>query len=109
MISFKNPDGKVKAASSATHKNSPTKEENMKNIRASLIATLNGGPGTLVAGYVPKLDPIYVDDFWTKPGYLKTDEDLRGPLRFAERRTFFHGSLSGILILDNSFGSQVTL
>jgi hypothetical protein len=35
--------------------------------------TLNGGPLTLVAGYVPKLDPTYVDDFWTKPGYLGTD------------------------------------
>ena len=35
--------------------------------------TLNGGPLALVAGYVPKLDPNYVDDFWTKPGYLGTD------------------------------------
>jgi hypothetical protein len=37
--------------------------------------TLNGGPLTLVAGYVPKLDPTYVDDFWTKPGYLGTDPE----------------------------------
>ncbi len=35
--------------------------------------TLNGGPLTLVAGYVPRLDPTYVDDFWTKPDYLGTD------------------------------------
>ncbi len=37
-------------------------------------ATLNGGPLTLVAGYVPYLDPTYTDDFWTKPGYLGTDK-----------------------------------
>lgn len=35
--------------------------------------TLNGGPLALVAGYVPALDPTYVDDFWSKPGYLGTD------------------------------------
>jgi hypothetical protein len=35
--------------------------------------TLNGGPLALVAGYVPALDPTYVEDFWTKPGYLGTD------------------------------------
>jgi hypothetical protein len=35
--------------------------------------TMNGGPLMLIAGYVPKLDPTYVDDFWTKPGYLGTD------------------------------------
>jgi hypothetical protein len=32
-----------------------------------------GGPLVLVAGYVPRLDPTFVDDFWTKPGYLGTD------------------------------------
>ena len=32
-----------------------------------------GGPLVLVAGYVPALDPTYVDDFWSKPGYLGTD------------------------------------
>ena len=31
-------------------------------------ATLTGGPLALVAGYVPYLDPTYVDDFWTQPG-----------------------------------------
>jgi hypothetical protein len=36
-------------------------------------ATLNGGPLALVAGYVPYLDPTYVDDFWSKAGYLGTD------------------------------------
>jgi hypothetical protein len=36
-------------------------------------ATLSGGPLALVAGYVPYLDPTYVNDFWTKPGYLGTD------------------------------------
>lgn len=35
--------------------------------------TLNGGPLALVAGYVPALDPTYVEDFWSKPGYLGTD------------------------------------
>ena len=32
-----------------------------------------GGPLVLVASYVPVLDPTYLDDFWTKPGYLGTD------------------------------------
>ena len=32
-----------------------------------------GGPLVLVAGYVPLLDPTYLDDFWSKPGYLGTD------------------------------------
>ncbi|HUE09076.1 MAG TPA: PKD domain-containing protein [Acidimicrobiales bacterium] len=32
-----------------------------------------GGPLVLVASYVPVLDPSYLDDFWTKPGYLGTD------------------------------------
>jgi hypothetical protein len=36
-------------------------------------ATLTGGPLALVAGYVPYLDPSYVDDFWSKPGYLGAD------------------------------------
>lgn len=35
--------------------------------------TMNGGPLVLVAGYVPMLDPGYVEDFWSKPGYLGTD------------------------------------
>src|SRR3989442_16045277 len=35
--------------------------------------TMNGGPLGLVAGYVPYLDPTYVDDFWSKPGYLGAD------------------------------------
>ncbi|MBO0884719.1 MAG: hypothetical protein J2P17_31180, partial [Mycobacterium sp.] len=34
---------------------------------------MGGGPLSLVAGYVPILDPTYVDDFWTKPGYEGTD------------------------------------
>jgi hypothetical protein len=32
-----------------------------------------GGPLVLVASYVPTLDPTYLDDFWSKPGYLGTD------------------------------------
>jgi hypothetical protein len=32
-----------------------------------------GGPLVLVAHYVPVLDPTYLDDFWSKPGYLGTD------------------------------------
>ncbi len=35
--------------------------------------TMTGGPLALVAGYVPYLDPHYVDDFWSKPGYLGSD------------------------------------
>ena len=35
--------------------------------------TMTGGPLALVAGYVPYLDPTYVDDFWSKPGYLGSD------------------------------------
>lgn len=35
--------------------------------------TMTGGPLALVAGYVPMLDPAYVDDFWSKPGYLGAD------------------------------------
>jgi len=35
--------------------------------------TMTGGPLSLVAGYVPLLDPMYADDFWSKPGYLGTD------------------------------------
>jgi hypothetical protein len=31
------------------------------------------GPLVLVAHYVPVLDPTYLDDFWSKPGYLGTD------------------------------------
>ncbi len=33
-----------------------------------------GGPLVLVASYVPLLDPTYLDDFWSKPGYLGTDQ-----------------------------------
>ena len=33
-----------------------------------------GGPLVLVAHYVPVLDPTYLDDFWSKPGYLGTDQ-----------------------------------
>ena len=36
-------------------------------------ATLTGGPLRLVADYVPLLDPAYLTDFWTKPGYLGAD------------------------------------
>ena len=34
---------------------------------------VGGGPLRLVANYVPLVDPAYLDDFWTKPGYLGTD------------------------------------
>ncbi len=34
-----------------------------------------GGPLVLVAALVPTLDPTYLDDFWTEPGYLGTDPD----------------------------------
>jgi hypothetical protein len=32
-----------------------------------------GGPLVLVANYVPVMDPTYLDDFWSEPGYLGTD------------------------------------
>jgi hypothetical protein len=32
-----------------------------------------GGPLVLVAGYVPVLDPTYLEDFWSQPGYLGAD------------------------------------
>jgi hypothetical protein len=32
-----------------------------------------GGPLVLVASYVPVLDPTYLEDFWSRPGYLGTD------------------------------------
>jgi len=35
--------------------------------------TLTSGHLTQVAPLIPLLDPTYVDDFWTKPGYLGTD------------------------------------
>ncbi|QFG21401.1 PKD domain-containing protein [Actinomadura sp. WMMB 499] len=34
---------------------------------------LDGGALSLVFNYVPYLDPTYVEDFWTRPGYLGTD------------------------------------
>jgi hypothetical protein len=37
-------------------------------------ATLTGGALSLVAGYVPFLDPSYFDDFWNEPGYLGHDD-----------------------------------
>ena len=42
-----------------------------------------GGPLVLVASYVPVLDPTYLDDFWSKPGYLGTD-----PTSSVARRAF---------------------
>jgi hypothetical protein len=36
-------------------------------------ASMTGGPFFLVAQYPPLLDPTYIDDFWTRPGYLGTD------------------------------------
>ena len=36
---------------------------------------IGGGSLSLVAATVPALDPNYVDEFWTEPGYLGTDPD----------------------------------
>lgn len=38
-------------------------------------ATMTGGALSIVAGYIPLLDPTYAEDFWSKPGYLGTDPD----------------------------------
>jgi PKD domain-containing protein len=35
--------------------------------------TLNSGYFNFLAPLIPMLDPSYVEDFWTKPGYLGTD------------------------------------
>jgi hypothetical protein len=35
--------------------------------------TLNSGYFSKVAGIVPMLDPTYIEDFWTRPGYLGSD------------------------------------
>jgi hypothetical protein len=46
-------------------------------------ATLSSGHFVQVAPLVPMLDPSYVDDFWTKPGYLGSDsKSLIEPERF---------------------------
>jgi hypothetical protein len=42
-------------------------------------ATMNSGYLSTVAGLVPALDPAYVEDFWSRPGYLGADPN--GPLR----------------------------
>ena len=34
----------------------------------------NGNLLFLIADYVPLMDPTYVNDFWTKPGYLGHDD-----------------------------------
>jgi hypothetical protein len=45
------------------------------------------GPGalTLVADYVPLLDPTYAEDFWTKPGYAGTAATAEGAQLRADR------------------------
>jgi hypothetical protein len=60
--------------------------------------TLNGGPLALVAGYVPKLDPTYVDDFWTKLGYLGTDpKSSIGKARIRHDATIVSSTTTGPL------------
>ena len=91
--------------------------------------TLNGGPLTLVAGYVPYLDPTYTDDFWTKPGYLGNDPKssvskariqqeatvvnvIIGPPRRLELSTVPKGDLTGadlILASGAAVGKSVGL
>jgi hypothetical protein len=41
-------------------------------------ATMGGGALSIVAGYVPLLDPTYTADFWAEPGYLGTDPSPAG-------------------------------
>jgi hypothetical protein len=38
-----------------------------------LHETLGSGYFANISGMIPMMDPTYVDDFWTKPGYLGTD------------------------------------
>jgi hypothetical protein len=41
-------------------------------------ATMDGSALPLVANYVPLTDPTYVEDFWSKPGYLGTEQSAAG-------------------------------
>lgn len=48
-------------------------------------ATMDSGYFANISGMIPAMDPTYVDDFWTKPGYLGSDP--RAAIR-AERFQF---------------------
>lgn len=50
-------------------------------------ATLNGGALSLVAAYVPYLDPTYFEDFWNEPGYLGHDDPALADERFEHATT----------------------
>ena len=50
--------------------------------------TLTSGYFSNVAGLVPALDPTYVDDFWSEPGYLGRDPGDPGSSIRAERAQF---------------------
>ena len=65
-------------------------------------AALTSGYFNNVAPLIPMLDPSYVDDFWTKPGYLGTDP--KSTIR-AERFQFDTAVASVI----DGFPKQVTL
>jgi hypothetical protein len=54
--------------------------------------TFNNGYYAFVFGMVVALDPTYVDDFWTKPGYLGSDP--RSPIR--DLRTHFEATVSAV-------------
>ena len=41
-------------------------------------STMTGGALSLVAGYVPLLDPTYTEDFWSDEGYLGTEDSPAG-------------------------------
>lgn len=63
-------------------------------------ATLTSGYFYNVAPLMPMLDPTYVDDFWTKPGYLGSDPALQA--------TRFHFDTTVATVIDG-FPKQLEL
>ena len=45
--------------------------------------TMGSGYFANISGMIPALDPTYVDDFWSRPGYLGADDPTLGEERFA--------------------------
>jgi hypothetical protein len=65
-------------------------------------ATLTSGYFNNVAPLIPMLDPTYVDDFWTKPGYLGTDP------KATIRSEHFQFDTAVALVIDG-FPKQIAL
>jgi hypothetical protein len=65
-------------------------------------ATLTSGYFSQVAPLVPMLDPTYVDDFWTKPGYMGSDPASS----IASERFHFDTSVTRVI---DGFPKQIEL